>query len=838
MMNLDNLIEQLKRDPHFMEQVTHWHTQPVREASYVPLPDDIAPPLAGLLEARGIQQLYSHQLEAYRKARKGRNIVVVTPTASGKTLSYNLPVVQTLLEHPEMRALYLFPTKALSQDQQAELNEVVMGGGLPLKVSTYDGDTPQSLRVSARDSGRIVISNPDMLHAGVLPNHPKWIKFLSNLRFIVIDEVHSYRGVFGSHMTNVIRRLKRIARFYGSSPQFILCSATIGNPRELAERIVEEEVDLIDNNGAPAGEKHVIMYNPPLVDPVQGIRRGVVLESRNIAVRLLRSRIKTIVFARSRLRTELIASYIKQSIANLYTENERLRIESYRGGYLPNERRSIEKGLRDGSVHGVVSTNALELGIDIGALDAAVLAGMPASIASIWQQAGRAGRRSTVSAAFLIASASPTDQFLVKHPQYFFGRSPESAWINPDNIYVLMDHLKCAVFELPFEEGEVYGTAAAGGELDELLHFLEEAGTVRQTAGRWYWSGTGYPAEDVSLRTTSPRSVVIIDTTEGKNEVIGEMDVPSAKELLFPRAVYLHRGRQFTCLELDLEKLKCYIRESKLNYYTDSVVKTDIKVLEIDSSSGSTTARTMIGDVLVRSQVAKYKKLKFGTHENLGYGDIHLPEEEIHTRSVLLAAEEGSSLQTALEEVPKEIREHVIAHVGTLIRNVAPVFLLCERSDIGIAERIRDPFTEKPTIYVYDNAPGGTGLAEGFAERQEEILRAAYDLVRECSCEDGCPSCIGAVDEGPQAAGPGESPQLVPEYDRKAVVIELLSAVTGSAPEPAAEAAAESRTTKAAPDSAAASAAAPANGGADKGPDTMADTGSNTADKTMEGPDG
>ncbi len=780
MKNLDNLIEQLKQDPRFMEQVTHWHTQPVREASYAPLPDDIAAPLAELLESRGIQQLYSHQLDAYRRAREGRNIVVVTPTASGKTLSYNLPVVQTLLEHPEMRALYLFPTKALSQDQQAELNEVVMGGGLPLKVSTYDGDTPQSLRISARDSGRIVISNPDMLHAGVLPNHPKWIKFLSNLRFIVIDEVHSYRGVFGSHMTNVIRRLKRIARFYGSSPQFILCSATIGNPLELSERIVEEKVDLINKNGAPAGEKHVIMYNPPLVDPVQGIRRGVVLESRNIAVRLLRSRIKTIVFARSRLRTELIASYIRQSVSNLYTENERLRIESYRGGYLPNERRSIEKGLRDGSVHGVVSTNALELGIDIGALDAAVLAGMPASIASIWQQAGRAGRRSTVSAAFLIASASPTDQFLVRHPQYFFGRSPESAWINPDNIYVLMDHLKCAVFELPFEDGEVYGSAAAGDELDELLHYLEEAGTVRRTAGRWYWSGTGYPAEDVSLRSTSPRSVVIIDTTEGKNEVIGEMDVPSAKELLFPKAVYLHRGRQFTSLELDLEKLKCYIRESKLNYYTDSVVKTDIKVLEIDSSVGSPAARTLVGDVLVRSQVAKYKKLKFGTHENLGYGDIHLPEEEIHTRSVLLAAETGSRLQTALEEVPKEIREHVIAHVGTLIKNVAPVFLLCERSDIGIAERIKDPFTGKPTIYMYDNAPGGIGLAEGFAERQDQIIRAAYELVMECSCEQGCPSCIGAVNEGPQAAGPDGTQSTVPEFDRKAAVIKLLAAVTAA----------------------------------------------------------
>jgi len=774
MKKMESLITELQKDSRFVKQVTRWHIQPPLDGSFTDLPGDLAAPLRLLLEKRNIHQLYSHQAEAYREAREGRNIVVVTPTASGKTLSYNLPVVQTLLEHPEMRALYLFPTKALSQDQQAELNEIVMGGVLPLKVATYDGDTPRSVRVSARDTGRIVISNPDMLHAGVLPNHPKWIKFLSNLRYIVIDEVHFYRGIFGSHMTNLIRRLKRIARFYGSSPQFILCSATIGNPRELAERIIEEEVRLIDNNGAPSGEKHMIMYNPPLIDPVQGIRRGVVLESRNIAVRFLRSRIKTIVFARSRLRTELIASYIRKSIANRYNENERLRIESYRGGYLPNERRSIEKGLREGSVHGVVSTNALELGIDIGALDAVVLAGIPASIASTWQQSGRAGRRSSVSAAVLIASASPTDQFLVKHPDYFFGRSPESAWVNPDNLYILMDHLKCAVFELPFESEESFGNASAGGELDELLAYLEESGTVRKAAGRWYWSGTGYPAEEVSLRTSSPRSVVIIDASRGRNEVIGEMDVPSAKELLFPNAVYLHRGRQFTSLDLDLENLKCHIRESKLNYYTDSVVKTDIKVLEIDSSVILPEMRLLLGDVLVRSQVAKYKKLKFGTHENLGYGDIHLPEEEIHTRSSIIVFEEGTGIHAALEEVPQEVREHVIAHIGTLIKNVAPVFLLCERSDIGIAERLKDPFTGKPSVYIYDNAPGGTGLAEGFADQKDRILKAAFDLVRECDCEHGCPSCIGPVDDRIMTGD--EIP------DRKQIVISLLGELVPPVP--------------------------------------------------------
>ncbi|MCF7913952.1 MAG: DEAD/DEAH box helicase [Spirochaetaceae bacterium] len=743
----DTILEKLKQDPQFSSQVSRWHTLPMREGTYSPIPDDLSHELQGLLSARGITRIYSHQLAAYQAARRGEHVVVVTPTASGKTLSYNLPVVQTLLEHPEMRALYMFPTKALSQDQQSELNEIVLGGALPLKVATYDGDTPQSLRVSARESGRIVISNPDMLHAGVLPNHPKWIKFLSNLRYIVIDEVHTYRGIFGSHMTNLIRRLKRIAEFYGSSPQFILCSATIGNPKELAEQIIEEQVTLVDQNGAPSGEKHVVLYNPPLVDAVQGIRRGVVLEAKNIALSLLRRNIKTIVFARSRLRTELIASYIKKAVKNMYTNNEGLRIESYRGGYLPNERREIEKGLREGRIHGVVSTNALELGIDIGALDAAVLAGMPASIASIWQQAGRAGRRNNVSIAVLIASAAPTDQFLVQHPDYFFGRSPESAWINPDNLYVLIDHLKSAVFELPFSEGDTFGKTLSPEEIEDLLAYLQEAGTLRKSAGRWYWSGKGYPAEEVSLRTTSPRSVVIIDTTGGRNEVIGEMDVPSAKELLFPNAVYLHRDRQYVSLELDIENLKCYIKESQLNYYTDSVVKTDIKVLEIDNSDAYPDCRVLSGDVLVRSQVAKYKKLKFGTHENLGYGDIHLPEEEIHTRAVLMAFEDATRAAAAMEAVNPEIREHVIAHIGTLIRNIAPVFLLCERSDIGIAERIKDPFTEEPTIYIYDTAPGGIGLSEGFAEKRMLILKAASEVLNQCACEYGCPSCIGP-DEG------------------------------------------------------------------------------------------
>ena len=753
-----SVIASLRNDSRFMSCVTHWHRIPPKEEEYAPFPGDLNPLIVESLRRRGIGRFYSHQAEAYRLARERRSFVVVTPTASGKTMCYNMPVLQTLLESPAARALYLFPTKALSQDQQSELNEIVLDGTLPVKVATYDGDTPSSVRVSARDSGRIVITNPDMLHSGILPNHPKWIKFMSNLSYIVIDELHAYRGVFGSHMTNVVRRLKRIARFYDSDPVFILCSATIGNPRELAERVVEESVEIIDRNGAPSGEKHVVLYNPPLVDPVQGIRRGTVLESQKIALRLLKAHVKTIVFARSRVRVELIVSYIRKSLANIFTEDSRIRVESYRGGYLPNERREIERGLRDGSVLGVVSTNALELGIDIGGLDAAILAGFPGSISSTWQQAGRAGRTTDVSLAILIATSGPIDQFMIQEPDYFFSRSPESGFVDPDNMYILLDHLRCAVFELPFAEGEKFG-----GPVGELLDYLEEDGVVRRTEGRWYWTDRSYPAEGVSLRSATSDNVVIVDTTEGRNAVIGEMDRPSAKELIFDNAVYLHRGRQFIVKELDIPNRRCYVEETDVNYYTDAIVKSDIKLLSNDSSTDAWGARLVLGDVLVRTQVSKFKKIRFGTHENVGYGEISLPEEEMHTRSLLLAFTPESSSGRAFDTIPEKLREQVIARVGAIVKNVAPVFLLCSSSDIGVAERLKDQYTGFPALYVYDSYPGGTGLAEGLSSKLRFVLPAARDLIARCPCEYGCPSCVGP-DENVGAAG-----------NHKTAVLEFLS---------------------------------------------------------------
>ncbi len=763
MSNLKFTVKNLREDGAFMSNVTHWESMPATDGRFHDFPDELSPKLRKVLESRGVSRLYSHQDASYRAVRNGDDVVVVTPTASGKTLCYNLPVLQDLLEHRDHRALYLFPTKALSQDQQSELNEVVLGGEVPVKVFTFDGDTPSSVRVSARDNGRIVITNPDMLHTGILPNHPKWIKFLSSLKFVVIDEVHIYRGVFGSHMTNLIRRLKRIARFYGSEPKFICCSATIGNPLELATRILEREPLLIDDNGSPRGEKHMIFYNPPLVDAVQGIRRGVVKESQRIATRLLKEGIKTIVFARSRVRTELIATYINRSLRNVYNDNHRIRVEPYRGGYLPSERREIERGLRDGTVHGVVSTNALELGIDIGGLDAAVLAGFPSSIASTWQQSGRSGRRNSLSVAICIASASPVDQYLIRHPEYFFGTSPESAFVDPNNLYILLDQLKCAVFEIPFKDDDVFGEDTA-----DLLAHLEENGVIRHAGTSWYWSDRSYPSEQVSLRSSTSENVVIINSTKGKNDVIGEMDRVSAMEMLYEGAVYIHRGDQYLVTLLDLKNCKCIVEEASLNYFTDSIVKSDIKVLHIDGEREQAGQKTLIGDVLVRREVAKFKKLRYQTHENVGYGEISLPEEEMHTRSAVLVFSEGTAAGVAFNRVAPELREEVLGRIGTLIKNVAPVFLLCESGDIGIAERLKDTYTQAPSIYVYDMYPGGTGLSEGLLTNIDKIFPACFDLVDQCSCRAGCPSCIGP-----------ELEDRILEEDRKKAVLSFLSDLCG-----------------------------------------------------------
>ncbi|MCL2441861.1 MAG: DEAD/DEAH box helicase [Treponema sp.] len=756
-------LEDVINSPEFEPNIVINRLLPAQEGDFTPFPVDLDSRIVESLRKRGINQLYTHQAEVWKTARTGKNVVVVTPTASGKTLCYNLPCLNTLLTDENARCLYLFPTKALSQDQQAELNEISTGGnsdgdkGLNLKIATYDGDTPESLRISARDSGRIIISNPDMLHTAILPNHPKWIKFFSNLKYIVIDEAHAYRGVMGSHVANVIRRLRRVALFYGVKPQFILCSATIANPAQLAKALIGQDVELVDKNGAPRGEKRVILYNPPLVDIVQGIRRSVVIESPRWMAALLKAGIKTILFAHSRIRTEVAASYVNDELKNIYNDNSRIRVESYRGGFLPNERREIEKGLRDGSIHGVVSTNALELGIDIGGLDASVIAGFPGSFNSFWQQAGRAGRRGGTSVSVFIATNSPIDQFIMNDPDWFFRKSAEEAHIDPDNPYILTDHVKCACFELPFTDEELKidnEECVYGDNTIDALEYLEEAGIIRHTGEKWHWADRSYPAEGISLRSAGADNVVIIDITDGRNIVIGEMDRPSAKEMIFVNAVYIHRGKQYMVEELDIENRKCHVREADVNYYTDGVVKTDIKVLTEDENFNYAGGQGVLSDVLVRSQVTKFKKLRFsdiktsdnktGSEQNIGYGEINLPEEEIQTRGLALIFSPESSGGKALEKLGEKNAGMALSGTGTLIRYIAPLFLLCDPRDLGIAERVKDPHFRTPALYIYDKYPGGTGLTENLAHKMELLINAIYEALKHCQCRNGCPSCVGA----------------------------------------------------------------------------------------------
>ena len=748
--NLDKLLD----SPEFAPDIIINRLLPAHEGIYAPFPQDLDSRIIKTLANRGVDQLYIHQAEVWKHAAAGKNVVVVTPTASGKTLCYNLPCLHTLLNDERARCLYLFPTKALSQDQQSELNEI-SGENLNLKITTYDGDTPESLRVSARDTGRIIISNPDMLHSGILPNHPKWIKFFSNLKFIVIDEAHAYRGVMGSHVANVIRRLRRVAAFYGAFPQFILCSATIANPAELASSLIGQEVELVDKNGAPRGEKRIILYNPPLVDKVQGIRRSVVTESRRWMIALLKAGIKTILFAHSRIKTEVAASYVNEDLKNIFTDNSRIRVEAYRGGFLPNERREIERGLREGAIKGVVSTNALELGIDIGGLDASVVAGFPGSFNSFWQQSGRAGRRGGTSVSVFIASVAPIDQYIINDPDWFFRKSAEEAHIDPDNPYILTDHVKCACFELPFLDEELadnseqvtvkseHFAGGFGSNAKDVLEYLEEAGIVRHTSGKWHWADRSYPAEGVSLRSAGADNVVIIDVTEGRNVVIGEMDRPSAKEMLFVNAVYIHRGRQYMVEDLDIENRKGLVREADVNYFTDGLVKTDIKVLTEDEKITFSGANGVLSDVLVRTQVTKFKKFRFRTHENLGYGDVNLPEEEIQTRTLALIFPPESAGGKILSEMDEQQIAEALSGAGTLIRNIAPVYLLCDPRDLGIAERVRDPHFGHPALYIYDKYPGGTGLTESLVAKMESLLVAINGALARCPCKNGCPSCVG-----------------------------------------------------------------------------------------------
>jgi DEAD/DEAH box helicase domain-containing protein len=826
-------------------------------------PADLPPQLVAALRGRGLRSLYSHQAEAWKHTRSGKNVVLATGTASGKTLGYNLPVIAGLLENPDARALYLFPTKALTQDQLS-----VIGSQFSVKAAIYDGDTPVSHRKAIRAETRILLTNPDMLHTGILPHHTNWAEFFGHLRFVVIDEMHTYRGVFGSHVANVLRRLRRVANFYGAHPQFILTSATIGNPAELAERLIGAPVTLIDADGSARGERHFLIYNPPVIDTALGLRKSAVQESVRLSQDLLTHDVQSVVFARSRRGVEMLLKYLQElppPFSAKMGEGWGGGIRGYRSGYLPGQRREIEKGLRDGSVKLVVATNALELGIDIGGLGAALLVGYPGTIASVTQQSGRAGRGEGSAAAILVATASPLDQFLAHHPEYFFARSPEQALINPDHLLILLNHLRCALFELPFQKGEFFG----GLNVDEFLEFLVANRESHLSNDQYFWMADAYPAAAVSLRSASPENIVLhVDDGSGPR-IIGEIDLESAPWMVHPHAVYLHEGQQYFVQELNFETHAATLIPVALDYFTEALKQTSIQVLSVSEQAAVPAANKAYGELQVTTQVTGFRKrmwfsgdpstssglgeepldlppsdlqttgywltilpetveflaknglwsnapndygpewpkirdrarardgfrcqvcgrpeetrqhhvhhktpfrqfMRFGSGERVGSGDpTRTPggdpnQTQVRTGSLVRAgspdpaqsakacANQLDNLVTLCPECHKQTEQNVrmrsgLAGLASVLGQLAPLFLMCDSGDLGVHFDPQADFVEgQPAVALYDLVPAGIGFSQKLFEIHAELLARALELVLECPCEDGCPSCVGPAGE-------------------------------------------------------------------------------------------
>ncbi len=815
--SFEPFLERVFARPWARDCLTAVRTLPAVPARYGEWPADIDPALRAAYEARGIARPWIHQSRVWEHVLAGRDTVVVTPTASGKTLCYNLPILQRVLADPAARALYLFPTKALSQDQVDELQGIIDALGADIRTFTYDGDTPSDARQAIRAQGHLVVTNPDMLHQGILPHHTRWQKLFENLHYVVVDELHTYRGVFGSHLANLFRRLRRICRFYGSDPVFICASATIANPRELAEALLERPVALIDDNGAPQAHKHFALYNPPIVNAQLGIRAGALSHARKWARIFLRHGAQTIVFTGSRLHVEILTRYLKDTFDRRRTGRGVIR--GYRGGYLPKMRREIEAGLRSGEVRGVVSTNALELGIDIGDLQACVMAGYPGSIASAWQQAGRAGRRTDTSAAVLVASSRPLDQFMVTHPGYFFGRSPEHGRINPDNLLILVSHIKCAAFELPFEEGERFGSEP----LEEILDYLVEQKVLNRAGSRWHWMQDAYPADGVSLRSADAENFTVIDRSGG-NRVIAEVDFDSAPETLYEGAIYMVQSEQYQVEELDYANRKAFVRATDTDYYTDAVSYTRVRILDIFASTAPgarvTGAPAVVeedgevraeepplagvekraagpdgpagqddpvsppdgtgylvesGEVHVLTHVSGFKKIKFYTSENVGYGEVNLPDHEMHTTAVWVTIPEETLARLVRSRA--EIVDGMFG-IAYALQEVASLHVMCDVRDLGRSvgdksaawhaslgrggrgvryaagtgggERevdLEGLETFQPTLFLYDRYPGGIGLSTALFDLAPRLLTATRALIAGCACPEGCPSCVGPVGE-------------------------------------------------------------------------------------------
>ena len=747
-MNVSRFIERLKLEPEYRDQIAYIRDIPAQAARYGDLSTPLQPRVAETLRKTGIERFYTHQVQAIDAIRGGQDVAIVTSTASGKTLCYNVPVLERLVANPAAKALYLFPTKALAQDQLRGLVRYLeLDSLLPIVPGTYDGDTPPNARRKLRDEGNIILTNPDMLHQGILPRHPSWGRFFANLAYVVIDEMHTYRGVFGSNVACVIRRLSRICEHYGAKPQFVCCSATIANPKELAEKLTDRPVTLIDNDGAPRGPKKFVFWNPPFIDATHTERRGSSFEAEQLLAKLIQERVQTITFVKARVVAELIYRFTQERLQKI-SPSLANSIRPYRGGYLPEERRDIEKRLFSGELLGVTSTNALELGIDIGSLDAAILTGYPGNVASTWQQAGRAGRGQDEALVFLVGQSTPIDQYLMNHPQYFFERATESAVIDPHNPYVLARHLRCAAFELPITVSDL---ARFGEYMPAVLEILEERREVSRRGNRWFWSSSGYPSQGVKLRNMSDNTYTIVDITQSpagydkscedsaKNRVIGTMDELSAFEQIHPEAIYLHDGETYFVSDLQVDKKVAYVEKADVDYFTQSIAETRVKIEREDENRKLHDATVAFGDVTVTSLVYMFKKIKFHSRDSIGFGKIDLPSQVMDTAAFWLIP--SLSALNLVREWGRNPSEGLYG-IGNVITEVVPLYAMCDPRDVGAV--VDSLNTGAPTLFVYDRYPGGIGFAERSYRVVEDVLEACLELVMACKCEDGCPSCVGA----------------------------------------------------------------------------------------------
>lgn len=783
-LDVSRFIERLTLEPGYRGQIVHVEEIPEREARYGELKSPLHPKVAKLLKDSGIERLYTHQVQAIDAIRSGEDVAIVTSTASGKTLCYNVPVLERLVADPDTKALYLFPTKALAQDQLRGLMRYLeLDPSLPLVPGTYDGDTPPNARRKLRDEGNVILTNPDMLHQGILPRHPSWGQFFRNLAYVVIDEMHTYRGVFGSNVGCVIRRLSRICQHYGGRPQFVCCSATIANPAELAEKLTDRPVTLVDDDGAPRGPKKFVFWNPPFIDATRTERRSSSFEAEQLLTKLIQDRVQTITFVRARVVAELIYRFTQERLQKI-SPSLANSIKPYRGGYLPEERREIEKRLFSGELLGVTSTNALELGIDIGSLDAAILTGYPGTVASTWQQAGRAGRGRDESLVILIGQSTPIDQYLMNHPEYFFERTTENAVIDPLNPYVLAKHLRCAAFELPITVNDL---ERFGEWMPAMLEIFEERREITRRGNQWFWTTSGYPSNDVKLRSVSDNTYTIIDTTElpvgydkahedlSKNRVIGTMDELSAFEQIHPEAIYLHDGETYFVSDLQIDKKVAYVEKADVDYFTQSISETRVKIESEEEKRKLNEANAVFGDVTVTSLVFMFKKIKFHSRDSIGFGKINLPPQVMDTAALwLIPPLSDLNLVRKWGRDPSE----GLYGIGNVITEVVPLFAMCDPRDIGAV--VDSMNTGSPTLFVYDRYPGGIGFAEKTYRVLEDVLEACLQLVLACECEDGCPSCVGApvppfVQNDPDLSPRGRIP------DKEAALI-LLHSLLGKEP--------------------------------------------------------